>query len=159
MIELEVNTKNLLTFLNNIRKEDLAELYFSFKDDIQSKFLEVCKENKETYFIADDCGFPLAIGGVKKICFRNFKIGQVWFLCSNEFEKNKISALRYIKNKLNYFKDDYDFLFNFIYKSNFKFLKWLKRVHFTVVDKDNDLKLFYYSKGDINFDLRYITGK
>ncbi len=158
MIELDVNTKNLLAFWADIRKEDLAELCFSFKEDVKEKFIEVCKGNKETYFLANDYGIPLAIGGVKKICFKDIKIGQVWFLCSNEFKKNKILVLRYVKNKLECFKDDYDFLFNFIYKSNFEFLKWLKKADFEIVDNNENLKLFYFSKGDINFDLRYITG-
>ena len=67
-------------------------------------------------------------------------------------------VLGYVKNKLECFKDDYDFLFNFIYKSNFEFLKWLKKADFEIVDNNENLKLFYFSKGDINFDLRYITG-
>ena len=56
------------------------------------------------------------------------------------------------------FKKNHDILFNVIYKSNYDALKWLAKCGFKVLDLNNkNYKLFYFTKGGINFDLRYIA--
>ncbi len=158
MMRIKITKKNLNIFFDDLRKEDLDELYFTFKKNLRDKFIKICLKTPDTYFLADDYGYPLAIGGIKKKLIDNIKVGQVWFLSSNKFKKNKKAVLKYIKNKIFTFKNECDILFNFIYKSNFGFLKWLYVLDFKTIDINENLKLFYYSKGDVKIDLRYITG-
>ncbi len=159
MKEIEINKENLIKLFNNLRKDDLRELKVIFKNNIKRNFVKICLENKDTYFIADDKGSPLAIGGIKIFYIKNFLVGQVWLLCSNDVSKNRLSVLKYVKDKIGEFKLECDVLFNFIYKSNFSFLKWLKYADFEAIPINNNFKLFYYKKGGINFDLRYFTCK
>lgn len=157
MTELELTDENLLKFLKNIRKEDLDELKYFFKENLEENFIKICKENSKTYFLADDCLNPLAIGGVKRIESEGNLAGQVWFLCTDKFYSSKIAVFKFIRRKIENFKKEYDFLFNFIYKSNFETLKWLLRCGFSAEHINNDFKLFYFGKGDNKLDLRYFT--
>ena len=154
MKEIEVSCYNLNRFFDDIRSQDLDELNFIFKTNIKENFLRICLENKDTYFLADDLSFPLAIGGIKIIPVKKILVGQVWFLCTNHMFNHKLAVLKYVKNKIIEFKKECDILFNFIYKSNFDFLKWLKRVGFKDLEFNKDFKLFYCKKGGIDFDLR-----
>lgn len=159
MIELDVNKENLELFFKNIRKHDLSELKFLLKTNLKNKFIDSCLNSHFIYMIADDDSIPLAVGGCRRCVELNEKIGQIWLLCTNSISKSSIEAFNYIENKIYFFQNEFDFLFNFIYKSNFSFLPWLKKRRFEVLDYDADFKLFYYSKGDVNFDLRCIAGK
>ena len=159
MKEIEINKENLIKLFDNLRKDDLYELKATFKNNIKRNFVKICLENKDTYFIADDNGSPLAIGGIKIFYIKNFLVGQVWLLCSNDVSKNRLSVLKYVKDKIDEFKLECDILFNFIYKSNFNFLKWLQHAEFEAVPVNKNFKLFYYKKGGIDFDLRYFTCK
>lgn len=153
MIEIELNEKNLLLFLKNIRQEDKKELEYFFKENLEQNFIKICLKNPETYFVADKNLQPIAIGGVKEIKNNNHTFGQVWLLCTNEYKKNKISLYKYIKSKIDNFKTRFDFLFNYIYKTNFDALLWLKKCGFVSCDCSEQFKLFYYTKGVHNFDL------
>ncbi len=159
MMEIDVNKENLSIFFDNLRKEDLEELSVFLKNNIKQKFIEICMKNNNVYFIADDLKFPLAIGGVKKFCAYNLVFGQVWLLCSSAVLKNKLSVIRYVKNKIIQFKSEYDVLFNYIYKSNFTFLNLLRHMGFLDLPVNDDFRMFYFKKGDTDFDLRYFTCK
>ena len=157
---IEVNKRNLKLLLNNLRLEDKAELKNAYQKNYKNKFIKITLEANEKYFVADDNFFPLAIGGVEQIKNHDYKIGQVWLISSNKFNKNNIKLISFIKDKIETFKENYQILFNTIYKSNYASLKWLKKCGFRVLElEDNkDYKLFYFTKGGIDFDLRYITG-
>ncbi|MBE7708063.1 MAG: DUF2833 domain-containing protein [Cyanobacteria bacterium SIG27] len=159
MIEKKINHNCLCSFLNNLRKEDYEELAviksFNFVDEILN-----VSENpiNQTYFLTSDNDKPLAMGGACLIEIDEYKIAKVWLLSTSEIEFYKKDLYKYVLEKLEILKTKYDILFNFIYKSNFSSLKWLKRAGFKVFDLDNsDYKLFYFLKGDINFDIRYFT--
>ena len=152
MIALEINKKNLFEFLDDIRECDKEELIFFLGKDYKNQFIKsVLYYKAYTYFLSDGIS-PVAIGG---IC-PNKKIGVVWLLCTNKLEQNKKYIYSYVKDKINLFKKNYKILYNYIYKSNFCAINWLKKNGFTFVDLENrnDLKLFYFSKGE-NFDIRY----
>lgn len=155
MIEIEINEENLKKFTKDIRKEDKEELAFHFGEKFEKKFIKIAKNTKNTYFVADKNKNPLAIGGFEK--FKNSNTFQVWLLCTDKLKNNKKELFKYIKTRLKPYKEKSFVLFNYIYKSNFKSLDFIKNLGFEVVDlKNENFKLFYYMKGK-NFDIRYIT--
>lgn len=158
MIEIEINEQNLFKFISNIRQEDWQELNYFIKDNLIQNFIDICLRNKQnSYFLASD-STPIAIGGVCDYHFVDLKVGQIWLLCANGFEKEQIYLYKYVKNKISCFCDKYDVLFNYIYKSNFNALKWLKRMGFSSCElKNNDLNLFYLIKEGVYFDIRCFT--
>ncbi len=160
MKEIEINEKNLSLFVDNLRLEDKKELYYFYRKNYKKKFIQIALCTKNTYFLADKNNNPAAIGGVVTLRRGREKLGQVWLLCAKNAYQNKIFLYKYIKNKIEIFKKNYDVLFNSIYKSNFEALTWLRRCGFEVLNlADKNFKVFYYNKGDNNIDLRYITGE
>ncbi len=159
MKQLIVNKKNLLKLLCNLRLEDKKELIFNFNKNYKQKFIRITLSTKEKYFFADDNGLPLAIGGAEEKIVDDLKIGQVWLISSKYFKKSNVKLIKFIKNKIEEYKNDFDILFNIIYKSNYSALNWLTRCGFRVkeIPHNKDYKLFYFTKGGINFDLRYIA--
>ncbi len=158
MIEIEINKQNLIAFLKDIKKEDKEELVFSYPKNYKEKFIDVCLKNTETtYFLADNMYNPLIIGGY---IITNVKTSVIWLLSTNKIEQHKKEVFKYITEKINIFKKENDILYNYIYKSNFKALKWLGKLGFAQKDIMGrfDYKIFYYTKGE-NFDIRHITCK
>ncbi len=145
MIEIEINHENLEKFVADIRDEDEQELIAVLGCDYRDELFRLCLSNKsQTYFLADSLSRPCAIGGVSRFC-NDEKIGQVWLLCTNRAVENKIALFKYISRKITEFKREYDLLFNFIYKSNYKALNWLSVFGFVSFDikNVNDYKFFF----------------
>ncbi len=157
MIEIEVNRTNLEKFIENISQSDKEELEYTFKDKYGEKFIEICLKEKNIWFLADKNSTPLAIGGIQYFGKDNLIFGKIWLLSTKNFNKNAIAVLKYVKNKIAFFKTTADVLFNHIYKTNFRFLKLLKKAGFKTKDVNACTKLFYYSKEE-NFDTRHTTG-
>ncbi|MBQ8476418.1 hypothetical protein IJ531_05075 [bacterium] len=152
MIEIEINKNNLEQFLDNIRDEDKKELIYFLGKDYRNIFIKTVLDNIDTtYFLALN-NIPAAIGGILKD-----KLGaQVWLLCSKKYDRKFL--LKYIKEKINLFKNENNFLYNCIYRVNFKALKWLKRFNFKVIPLGNNIKFFYYKKGG-SLDIRHFARK
>lgn len=157
MIKVELSEKILDELICNLRKEDKHELIQLFPSSLD-EFYNTCFEKEHrVYCLVTNESFPLAIGGAYPILNKQYKTAQVWLLTSDKLYENKIALYKYVIELIKEFKKEYDILFNFIYKSNFSSLKWLKALGFKVVDlKNQDYKLFYYCKGG-NLDLRYFT--
>ncbi len=149
---IEINEENLAKFLNDIRLEDEEELERIFKDNYKKCFLDIAfelKNDKNSYFLADENDAPIAIGGAYQIQSDKKKIGQIWLLSARKSYKRRFFLYKYVKNKISFFKKEFDILFNYIYKSNFDALKWLKNFGFRTQDLENpDFKMFYFDKGE-----------
>lgn len=155
MIEIEINKQNLKKFIDDIKLEDKKELEHFFKEDFKEEFIKLALLNKDgaSYFLADDDLNPIFIGGVVSVD-KKANLGQVWLLSTNKVNNHKLFVYRYVKDKIKLFQRDYNILFNYIYKSNFKALKWLKKCGFKVKKtNDKNYKLFYFNKGENNFDI------
>lgn len=151
MIEIEINKENLKKFIDDISPEDKEELKYFYKKDFKKKFIKIALENKNncSYFLADNNKTPVAVGGVCKINNEKQKTGQIWLLVTNKAKKHRFFLYKYIKRKIVLFKTQYDFLFNYIFKSNFKALIWLKKCGFKARESsDINYKLFYFDKGE-----------
>lgn len=158
MIEVKPTKKLLFEFVNDLREPDLLEFKQVYKDNSLEEFYNVCLDNNHyTYFLLTDDFKPLALGGAYCTDY-NKSIARVWLLSSNQIKNNRINLYKYIKEKIIFFKNEYKLLYNFIFKTNFGSLNWLKTYGFNVLDINNkDYKLFYFSKGENNFDIRYFT--
>jgi len=143
LINLKLTKKNLKIFLDNLRYEDSEEMKLFFKNNSIDDFYKICQKNKKTtYFLSDFDKNPVALGGC--VPYKD-KSAIVWLLSTKEVYKYKIELFKYIKNKIEFFKKRYSFLYNYIYKSNFEALKWLNILGFKSVDVDNkEFKLFYF---------------
>lgn len=158
MIELELNEKNLNAFLLNLRAEDKSEIDTLTNISFKKELFELClnKKNKNIYFIADDENNPLALGGAYVV--NDLNVARVWLLSTIFLNDNKKSAYRYVLDKINFFKTEFDFLYNYIFKSNFSSLRWLKKCGFKIIDlKNPEYKFFYFSNKENEIDLRYFT--
>ena len=163
MLKYAPLTRSYLTdFLKNLRKEDLEELKYHFKEEFEEKFIDLCLQNeKYSYLLVDDNNLPVALGGVVKIDCSGLKIGQIWLLSTKNFYKYKKSVLSCVLDKISKFKQEYDFLYNYIYFTNFNSDAWLKKVGFKFVELKNEkFKLFYFTnkKGE-KIDIRRFTCK
>jgi len=158
MIEAKLTKEYLDLFVDNLRSEDKEELVQFYPTSLE-EFSKTCfEDNQKIYFVLSDKIKPLALGGAYLIKNKKYKTAQVWLLSSNEIKESKIELFKYVLARLEEFKNEYEILFNYIYKTNFSALKWLKKAGFKVVDlKNADYKLFYYFKGDLDFDLRYFA--
>lgn len=156
MKKLKINQKNLELLLDNLRKEDENELIASFGKNYKKIFVKtVLKHKKSSIFLSDENAFPLAIGGIIKT---NKNYSTPWLISSKEFKNHQKEILKYVFHKLNEYIEENNILFNYIYKSNFKALKWLKKFGFKTIDMNENYKIFYYIKGE-NIDIRHITRK
>ena len=158
MIEVKPTKRLLYEFISNLRESDLLEFNELYKNSSLDEFYKVClDENQDTYFLLTDDYLPLALGGAYS-CSDFPNRASVWLLCTKHINKNKKELYKYIKNKIDFFKRKYNFLFNYIFKSNFSSLKWLKACGFSVLNTNRaDYKLFYFGKGENCFDIRYFT--
>lgn len=154
---IEINEKNLLNFIDNIRLEDEKELEYVFKDNYKKRFIDIALElrnDKNSYFLADDNNIPVAIGGASLIYHDEKKTAQVWLLSTKQAYKHRFFLYKYVRDKIALFQQQFDILFNYIYKSNFEALKWLTKAGFKVVElEDKDFKFFYFNKGENKFDI------
>jgi len=145
MIKLDITKENLEKFMENIRDEDKKELIYFYRENYKEIFIKNVLLNKETTcFVADKNNNPVAIGGV--VCFdhANKKLGQIWLMSTKVQKANRVSLFKIIAKKLAKYQNEYDILFNFIYKTNFRADKWLKKFNFTFKNTTNsDFKLFY----------------
>ncbi len=143
MKNIEFSEENLAKLYDNLRQNDKNEL--SFYVNNKKDFIKICIESKkDAYFLADDLGNPIAIGGAKKI---NKKTAQLWLLSTIHFEKHKFHLMKLIYSKIKKFKRKYDKLFNNIYFENFESIIWLKKCGFKIIDtNDKRFKLFYFNK-------------
>ena len=158
MKEVVINKENLSLFLEDIRKEDKEELEFFLGTDFKEKFLELSLDSENSYFLFDDNDNPVAIGGFSPVS--NPKIAQVWLLCTNKAIEHRIELYKFIKGKIELYKEKFEIMYNFIFKSNFDALLWLKRCGFSSVEFGNpNYKLFYLNLGENNFDIRNFTCK
>lgn len=157
MKEVSVSVNYLKNFLNDVRWCDKQEILSLDGDGFEKELFSVCFDNSfETYFLSTDDEKPLALGGAYSKKHDN--TAKVWLLCTNKLISNKKDVYKYVKNKIRIFQSKYDFLYNFIYKTNFNSLNWLKACGFKVLDlKNPDFKMFYFCKGEYKFDLRYFT--
>ncbi len=158
MREGEINKKNLKKFIKNISKADYLELKHYFKKDIKKRFINSLTDKiEETYLLFDDNNKPVALGGAYKVSYPYKNAAQLWLLTSKNQAKHKISLFKYVKGKVEKYKNTFDFSYNYIFKSNFKALKWLKKLGFTIEKIENDdFRFFYYKKG-IDNDTRNFT--
>lgn len=159
MTETKLTKKHLDEFLADLRYEDRLE-FESFCKNSSDEFYKICLDKSlKTYFLTTDDNKPLALGGVYDFKGKKYKTASLWLLTTNKVKEEKVAFYRYINRKILQFKQEYDVLFNFIYKSNFDFLKFLKFKGFSIVDLKDcaDYKLFYFSKGDKYIDIRYFT--
>ncbi len=141
MREIEVNIDNLEKFISNIRDSDRQELIYFLGKNYKNKFIKTLLSIKEgTYFLEYNSN-PACIGGI----YNNEAGGQIWLLCAKEYDKKYL--YKYIKEKIILFIKNNDYLYNFIYKTNFGFLKFLLKMGFQVTELDNpDIKLFYFKR-------------
>lgn len=141
MLEIEINKENLEKFLLNIRNSDKEELIYFLGENYKEKFVKTVLENKKyTYFLSYN-SIPSCIGGIYKDKYG----AQVWLLCAEKYDKKYL--FRYIKEKINIFKRDNSYLYNYIYRTNFNAIRMLSRLGFEVIDlKTPVIKKFYYER-------------
>lgn len=139
--------------LKYIREEDKQELMALFSDNWYSKTIESF-QNKEFLVLYgfDDkkMKVPIAIGGVDKIYDEPHRAASVWFLSTKWIKNNKKLLFSTLKNQILLAEKEYDMLFNFIYKSNFKLKNWLKNSGFKF-----DNSFFIETKPIVDFELFY----
>ena len=165
MIKKEISKDEALKFFNSLRSQDRKEIDYYFKENAKEEFIKELLKVKG-YFVFDKDKL-IAAGGIEKFKTSNsqIKTAQIWLLFSKYAENKRLFLFKYIKNRLKEAFKEYDLLFNYIYKSNFSALNWIKKcavigVQFNVFDTiDPNLKLFCFSKGEIKIDLRNFTRK
>ena len=123
--------KNNITHLNfildNLRKEDLEEVIAVYGNDWKDKVIH--STINTTFLTLTKNNIPIAVGGFVPHPENN-KIACVWLLCSKFALNNKFLLLKELKTQLNLISSEFDILYNFIYKSNFKSISWIKKLGF-----------------------------
>lgn len=156
MKEIKATRKNIKKFIKNLRKEDYEELKYFLKKKISKKFQKELENLSDFYFLSDK-NHPIALGGVQQDK-KHKNIGKAWLLCTDISKHSKIKLYKFIKEKILDYQKQYDIIYNFIFKSNFKAQKWLEKFGFIFLNTQNpDFKLFYYSNGEQKIDIRNIA--
>ena len=133
MIKTDRNIQDVNFILDNLRQEDLEELFALWGNNWKDRVLKsVLNFDFITLFGKNDKGnsVPIAFGGFAQILKDNSHIACAWLLCSKFIIFNKKSLLINIKEQITQAKSKYQILYNIIYKSNFESKKWLKRFGF-----------------------------
>lgn len=156
MKEVKATRKNIKKFIKNLRKEDYEELKYFLKKKIVKKFKKELESLSDFYFLSSE-NQPIALGGVEQEK-NHGNIGKAWLLCTNKSTKNRIKLYKFIKEKILNYQKQYNIIYNFIFKSNFKAQKWLEKLGFEFFETTNpDFKLFYYTNGEKEIDIRNIA--
>ena len=147
MLKTDKNINDLTYIINNLREEDSEEAKAAYGGDWAKILIE--KTAKTDFLILTKNSIPFAAGGFV-INPYNHKIACVWLLCTNEAKKHKLRLLKELKSQLKKTTSEFDILYNFIYKSNFKSKKWIEKLGFKFdnphpenISTDADFHFFY----------------
>lgn len=125
----EVNEKDLLFILQNLREEDIEELKVSHGDNYIQAEMKSIFENCEAMLAVDDkTEKPIFVYGVHPLPYGNEAI--IFLLSTPEIVKYIRSFMIEMKKELEEYDKRFFYLSNIIYEKNFIAKKWLKKVGF-----------------------------
>ncbi len=144
MLKTVTDKPEIVFILNNLRKEDKAELIALYG---KNWFPETLKNLENDLSFPVLYGFdknkrlvPVAMGGFYEPYEQNKTICCVWLLTTKYAVQNKSLFFKNVKNQIKQASLKYEIMYNFIYKSNYEAKKWLKKYGFKF-DKPNPKEL------------------
>jgi len=149
---IEITKENLEKFLKNIREEDKEELKYFYNDNYKEIFFKTVFRNQQnSLMISDKNNNPASLGGIVEFVHKGKKIGQIWLLGTKYQKNSRLFLFKIIQRKIFQYKNDYDILFNFVYKTNFEADRWLKKFGFKFKNlKNENFRLFYFKNRKAN---------
>lgn len=121
------NLNHLNLILDNLREEDLEEVIAVYGNRWREKVFISTINTDFITLLKDE--MPIAIGGFVPNS-EDSKIACVWLLCTKAVTFNKYSLLKELKTQLSKAENEFDIMYNFIYKSNFGAIPWIKKLGF-----------------------------
>lgn len=134
------NKKDIALVLDNLRKEDEAEMSEEFGSSWQSILLSECMSN-DIYVIINSFHRPVGLFGIKP--HQNY--AEVCLLCTDKLKDDAISFLRQAKKYIYKWLKEHKRLENYVHKKNKSAILWLKWLGFTVKNF-NDNKMYFYKE-------------
>ncbi len=133
MIKKVTQKKEILYILNNLRNEDEQELKALWGTDWIKKTIK-SMEGKEVLilygFNDEGKSVPISMGGFVPMFAQSNSVACVWMLSTNFIYKNKKLFVKELLEQLKQASLRYEIMYNYIYKSNRKSKKWLKKLGF-----------------------------
>ncbi len=163
MLKQVSDIKEITYILDHIRENDKEELKALYGKNWYKKTLKILSDEKflVLYGINDNNEIvPVSIGGCCGVLDKTPKTGCIWLLSTYYTVKNKTILVKVIKEQVEKAKQEYDIIYNYIYKTNVQIKSLLKKLGFCFDNpKPEGLKLkdgfeFFYllakKKGDKN---------
>ena len=153
----KTNDKLILSYvLSHLREEDKEELIALYSECWYEKTVENFSDREYLVLYGVDDKkevVPIAIGGIDSIFAKEHRIACVWLLSTIWVKRNKKTFFNTLKTQEVLAQNDFDILFNFIYKSNHSAKKWLKKLGFCFdnpspigISIDDGFEFFYKLK-------------
>lgn len=134
------NEKDLLSVINNLRKEDEEEMLEEFGSSWQNVLLSECMNN-DIYIIVNSYHRAVGLFGIKP----HDNYAEICLLCTDKLKDDAISFLRQAKKYVCRWLIIYKRLENYVHKNNKSAIFWLKWLGFTVKNF-NDSKMYFYKE-------------
>ena len=143
MIKKSKSRRKLKYILNNLREADRQEMFELYGANWYSKTLNSIMKTDFVIGVSKRTGKPFAVFGHKA---EFEKYGIIFLLSTPEIENKKFSLVRSAGIEISKIEKQYDMIFNFIHKSNFKMLKLLEQLDFKFLECDRINYKFFYKR-------------
>lgn len=160
MLKKMTNINDALYILNNLRNEDELELKALWGNKWIEKTIKSLKDKDVLilYGFNDEGNFvPVSMGGFVQMFGQNSLIACVWLLSTNYIYKNKKMFVTELLKQLEQASYKYEIIYNYIYKSNYKAKKWLKKLGFNFnnpkpegLNLEEGFEFFYKRNNPVN---------
>lgn len=160
MLKKMTNINDALYILNNLRSEDELELKALWGNKWIEKTIKSLKDKDVLilYGFNDEGNFvPVSMGGFVQMFGQNSLIACVWLLSTNYIYKNKKMFVTELLKQLEQASYKYEIIYNYIYKSNYKAKKWLKKLGFNFnnpkpegLNLEEGFEFFYKRNNPVN---------
>ena len=160
MLKKMTNINVALYILNNLRSEDELELKALWGNKWIEKTIKSLKGKDVLilYGFNDEGNFvPVSMGGFVQMFGQNSLIACVWLLSTNYIYKNKKMFVTELLKQLEQASYKYEIMYNYIYKSNYKAKKWLKKLGFNFnnpkpegLNLEEGFEFFYKRNNPVN---------
>lgn len=165
MLKTDKNKEDYIFILDNLRDEDFSELKALWKSDWKTNTLKNLEHTDVLVLYGNDGKHnevPVAMGGFYDISAKNLRIACVWLLTTKFVKYNRKSLFLTLKSRIEQGEKDYDLMYNYIYKSNYKAKRWLSKFGFrfdnprpVYLKLEKDFEFFYKLKPERNTNVYY----
>lgn len=108
------------------------EIRSSLGHDIERCILNCVNRSKEAYTVTEDNGQVLAMFGIVPLSILDSDRATPWMVSSSNISNYPRKLLTYSRMVIDHWRNQYDYMFNYIDNRYYSSLRWAKKIGFTV---------------------------